>query len=257
MDESTARWILAAAASAGVVGVGVASAGATWELSKKPKPTWKEKIAGYIPAVTIGLLTIGCIISANVIGDEANATLSALLLMADEAYLKRKETSDKAVAEIAEERGLTVSDVTKDIFRRHRPPRVGREEELWYDGHLATLRGSDGYFGATELEMWIALYFTNRRMQLDGEVSLAYFYRKLHLKPPEGSEDIGWSIGAGVVYGYEFIDCVWEEVHYDDNLVCQLLTFPYPPTKDFMTYTPDEDVWQDWPAKKSSYIVKT
>lgn len=251
MDERVVRWLLAGTASLGVVGVGVSSAAITKKLVEK-KATMKEKVASYIPVVGIGILTIGCIVAANVIGDEAIATMSALVLLADEAYMKRKETSDEAVREIAEDNGLTMSDVAKDIFRRKRPPRVGREEELWYDG----LRGLNGYFGASELDMWIALYLLNRKMQIDGEVTLAYFYKKLHLSIPEGADEVGWSIGAGVVYGYSFIDCTWETYPYDDNLECNFITFPYPPTSDYLLYTPDEGAWQGWEsAKKADHIM--
>ena len=241
MDEHGARWLLAAAASLGVVGTAVAASKASFKVAELKLPP-KKAIKHYIPAAVIGLLTIGCVIGANIVGDHENAVLSSALLLAEEGLVRRRDKSDAAMEELASEHQEKIKDISQAIKRKAKPPKIYYDELLWHDG----LRGVDGYFGATELDMWLALYFLNRELAIRHEVSLAFFYEHLGLSVPDWSRDVGWSLGAGVVYGYEFIDCVWETMPYDDNLECNLLTFPYPPTNDYLWYTPDEDKWQGW-----------
>lgn len=243
MNEKVLRWGLAGIASLGVVGTGILVRKETIKIIRTGAAgDWKKELKSYIPAISIGILTIGCIVGANALGDLANSTLSSLLLVADEMYLKDRQKSDKAMETIAKDHETAMHVISKDIREKCEIPAIRRRELLWYDG----LRGEDGYFGATDLNMWIALYFLNRELAIKHEVSLAYFYEQLGLSVPKGADEIGWSLGAGVVYGYEHIDCTWERVHYDDNLVCRFISFPYPPTKDYLWYTPDEAKYQGW-----------
>lgn len=243
MNEKVIRWVLAGVASFGVVGTGLlARKAAKNVVSKGVDGNWKEELKCYIPTISIGLLTIGCVIGANIIGDVANAELSSLVLLAEEAYLKDRKRSEEAMESVAKDHDEAMQVISKDIRKRCKIPEISRHEILWYDG----LRGMDGYFGSTEINMWIALYFLNRELAINHCVTLAYFYEQLGISVPEGADEIGWSLGAGVVYGYEHIDCVWERQTYDDGLVCRFLSFPYPPTSDYLWYTDDEAKYQGW-----------
>lgn len=243
MNEKLVRWCLAGLASVGVVSTGLLVRKETIDVVKKGVVgKWKKELPHYIPAISVGLLTIGCIVGANVLGDVANATLSSLLLAADEVYFKDRKRSEEAMESVAQEHESAMQVISKDIRSKCTIPKIRRQELLWHDG----FRGVDGYFGATDLNMWIALYFLNRELAIKHEVSLAYFYEQLGLSVPEGADEVGWSLGAGVVYGYEHIDVTWERVPYDDGLVCRFITFPYPPTHDYLWYTPDEAKYQGW-----------
>lgn len=229
MTDQNTRWLLAGLASVGVIGTGILSAKASFRAADMDLwyLPWKEKLkrAGplYIPAALVAAGTISCIIGGNVVADHAEAGL----VMAAGVYAQNRER---------------LTEVFRKDNRRQRFE-VEPGEVLWFD---ATLRDDGGYFGATIEEFVVALYEINRLMQVTKSVSYAEFYRLLGIRSPRLTDDKGWSIGAGVVYGYEWIDVSHDLITLDDGLECHVIRFAHDPTYDYLDYMVDEDKWQGW-----------
>lgn len=219
------QWLLSGIATSGVIGTAMLSAKAASDVaSQKPKSPIKH----YIPAAIMGLVTIGCILGGTTLGDVVQNNLTTALALGGQAAYER----GKKLEEIYTVDGKPVKPTSY--------PSLQREQRLYFDMNRSI---DDAYFGSTPEEILVALYHINRKMQIDGEVSYAEFYRWLRLPHQPYMENMGWSIGAGVVYGYEWIDLEREKIVLDDGLECTCINFVHKPTDDYMSYTPDEDDW--------------
>lgn len=215
MTDQNERWFLAGLAVSSLIGsnvlTGLASKKAA-ELGKKFKESWKY----YIPTAIVVALGAAGIIGGNVIADGVEASL----MLAAGAYAQNRSRLNQ-------------------VFRNEKPEYVEPEigELLFFDA----TRGDDGaYFSATIEDFVLAMYELNRLMQVDQTVSYGEFYRLLRLRPPRTTDDKGWSIGAGVVYGYQWIDVTRDLVTLDDGLEVNVIRFVHQPTYDYLDYHPDE-----------------
>lgn len=238
MNSKAVRWILTAAASAGVVGTGIAAAKGGMKTAKKNLSgmNTKSKIAevapDYIWAGLLGLSTIACIVSANIISDHVQNALTSALLIAERAYLKQQEKYEWASTQ--EQHDAVRKSQLEDIYDIG-VPKLRKDEVLCYDPNREFTE-SGGYFGCTMEELWKATYLINRDLAVNGDAPLSDFYKYIGINPTAVSEEVGWSYGAGVVYGYEWINLCWEKWTLDDGLEVHVLQFDGPPTADYLSY---------------------
>lgn len=238
MNNTEWRWFLAGAASAGVVITGVESSLAMYQLCKENPVTdgewtlWKrikKAFPYYIPTLVFGGATIGGVLGSNAIADHTEKILTATILSA----LAMRDQNRKKLEEVFDDPGEV------EVLPRKE---MKGDEELYFD---MTLSVDDGYFSATPEEIVVALYRLNKDLQLDHTVAYERFYLYLGLPVPKACMDKGWSIGAGVIYGYEWIDADLEDEVLDDGLVVHKFKFYHEPREDYLDYVDNEMDYED------------
>ena len=237
MKSRVVRWLLTVAASAGVVGPGVAAAKGGMKTAKKELfgLSLKEKIAkvapDYIWAAVIGGSTIGCIFANTIISDVVEKNLTTALLAAQSAYLGYKKRADSIMTD--EQRDLLDKRANKKAYDALK--KLKEDEILCHDPYLE-YTSSGGYFGCNYYDFLAAKYRINEDMALNGEAHHADFYRYLGVKPTKASETMGWSYGAGTIYGYSWIHVEEETWPLDDGLEVHELVYYSKPSSDYMDY---------------------
>lgn len=229
LDDQNVRWFLAGLSSATAIGASIASSKTSFDIAyntpigmttwERIKSNWKQ----YIPSALLLGTSIACTLSGNIIANNVEAGL----LLGLGAYAQNRERLFDAFDK-----------------EKARAPRLKTRynEVLWFD---ATRGDDSGYFGATPEDFLIAMYELELELQEEKSVSYGDFYRFLQVPVPPMADLKGWSIGAGIVYGYETIRFKRELITLDDGLECNVFRFVHEPTYDYLDYTPDEDLWEN------------
>lgn len=233
--------ILSGIGAVGVVGTSVIAVKATPKALKLLEEAKKEKgeeltklekirVAGpaYIPSILVGAGTIACILSANVLNKQKQATLTSAYMMLENSYkeyrnkvneLYGSDTDDKVRGEIAKDKH------NKDMSEPN------GEKILFYEPI------SERYFESTIENIQYAEYHFNRNFALRDYASLNEFYRFLGIEETTEGEVLGWSSYAGYEkYGYSWIDFKHTKVELEDGLECYIIDYPFEPTLDFMDF---------------------
>ena len=189
------------------------------------KATWKC----YIPAASVGVSTIACILGANALNKRQQAALISAYTFGTKAFNDYKEKAkelfgDKADHDIQSE--IVKGKINENDFEE---PTDGNL--LFYDEY------SGEYFERTLVEVQDAEYQLNRKFVIDGYVKLNEFYDLLDLPKTDTGNVIGWSTEAGIaLYDYQWIDIKHELITLDDGLECYFLNFLSVPTIDYRDY---------------------
>ena len=196
--------ILSIAAAAGVVLTAVETAKATTKAQSlidmnKAEPMTKKEIVKdcwkfYVPAAVVGVGTIACILGSNSLNKKTQAELMA-------AYVAVQQTYSTYRKKVAEQVG---EETEKDIHRQvETMPRAdnGDVEHLCYEPL------TNRYFNATMAQLYEAAYMLNKKLALDGGVSLEAWCEMLGLEFIPDGKCRGWCIDQMVED--------WE--HYEEN----------------------------------------
>lgn len=193
------------------------------------------KIAGptYIPSIITGVATIACIFGSNIISKRQQATLMSAYALLDNAYKEYKKKVDELYGEEAGE--YVRAEIAKDKYAGD-GTLVDDDKELFYDFY------SGRYFESTkETVMW-AEYELNKRMVVNGCVSLNDFYELLGIKPQAEYELVGWSCAQVYeMYWHSWIEFDHSETIIDDSdihegLPCTIIYMPMEPFIDYEEY---------------------
>lgn len=182
----------------------------------------------YIPTISSGAITIGCIMGSNAISQKRQASLIAAYGVLRSRYLAYQ---DKVKELYGQEADTTVkSELIKDTV-----PKTLKETKdqvyLFYD------EVSDRYFEKTMAEIMDAEYLTNRTLAKDGYANLNDFYSFLGLEKTQMGEILGWSIGStDGMRGYAWIDFAHVPVEVDTNLIVYEILFETYPSEDYLEY---------------------
>lgn len=185
------------------------------------------KVAGpvYIPSVVLGVSTIACIVSANVLNKRSQAAITSAYALLDNSY---KEYKQKVEELYGEEANLNVKrEIVKDKYE-NLDLEFEDEKLLFYDDF------SQRYFESTEANVLRAEYNVNHKLITHSGLYLNDFYDHLGIERVSYGDYLGWS--ADQVY-----DTTWETwIHFDhdkvtmdDGLECYIITFNIEPCPDF------------------------
>jgi len=156
------------------------------------KHTWKL----YIPAASMGIVTVACIIGSNSINQRRNAALATVYGLTEAAFREYKE---KIVETIGKNKELKVrDDISKDRIIRNSIGDnevifTGKGEVLCYD----TLSGR--YFKSDIEHIRRSLNQINKEFLSDMWVSLNDLYYELGLSGVKLGEQMGWDLDQGLV----------------------------------------------------------
>lgn len=183
------------------------------------KVAWKP----YIPSVAIGAATIACIFGANILNQRQQAALASAYILLEQSY---KEYKDKVKAELgADTESKIRASIVKDKLSDSDIPLLGGENLMFYEEHHGQI------FERTMLEVRDAEYHLNRKLAMNGEVSLNEFLELLDLPGVEGGDAIGWSQEDGFdFYNYTWIEFEHELVTLDDGMECYILNTAIAPS---------------------------
>lgn len=184
---------------------------------------WKP----YIPAVTTGAATIGCIFGANVLNKKHQAALVSAYALLDQKY---KEYKAK-VGDICGEE--TEKAIQSEIAKNHYI-----HEDVDDDGMLLYYdEWSHRYYRAEPEIVKDAENELNKMMAVLGCVTVNDYYDLLGIDPIEGGNDVGWGMNCGAAwYGYTWIEFQQEKITMDDGLEAIIVSPLFAPTADYMEY---------------------
>ena len=186
------------------------------------KLVWKE----YIPAVAMGLATIGCIVGANTINAKRIAAVAGAYSIAESAL---KEYRSKVVEVLGEKQDSDIRDsIAKDRLTKN--PLNNREVIVLGSGDTMCYDVMSGRYFKCAID---TLRYTQNKMnhQLINEdwVSLNTFYGELGLDPIKMGDDIGWRAD-------NLIELQFSSQLSDDGTPCLVLDYATMPKYDFKRY---------------------
>lgn len=156
------------------------------------KITWKC----YIPTVSMGVLSILCLIGSSSANIRRNTALATAYSLSESAF---KEYQDKVVEEIGKKKENDIRDaISKDRIEKNPVSKnevimTGKGETLCYD----VLSGR--YFKSDIEKLRRAENDLNRRMKYDDYISLNEFYYEIGLDNIKIGDDFGWNIDKGYI----------------------------------------------------------
>lgn len=193
---------------------------------------FKAAAPAYIPAAVTGILTISCILGANILNKHTQASLAGAYAMLGNAYANYKnkniecngmEAHDKVIRAMAAEKSKDTYIFTPGLAASCSLSFDGidEEERLFYDSF------SDRYFQSTISRVIQAEYHLNRNFILGADVTLNDFYEFLGLAPADFGDNVGW-----LSYwdeGIAWIDFDHSVAKLEDGLECCVIDMVYPP----------------------------
>jgi len=149
------------------------------------KVTWR----GYIPAMTMGLATVTCIIGANTVSTKRNAAMISAYSLTDQAF---REYREKVASTFGENKEVGVRDaIAKD--RVDRDPVTNKEVIITGGGEVLCYDSITGrYFQSTVEIIRKAQNDINAATIFDGYASQNDFYDMIGLPATAMGEELGW-----------------------------------------------------------------
>jgi hypothetical protein len=180
----------------------------------------------YIPAATVGIATISCILGAGAINKRRQSAITGAYILLDNAY---KEYKSKAKELFGEDADIQIRNaIAKNKYNKN-DISVSEEKLLFYEEICGE------YFERSKEEVLNAEYHFNRNFALRGYACLNELYEFLGLPKTETGDILGWSLDAGFgFYGYSWVDFEHQIVVMDDGLECLVITMPFSPTADYL-----------------------
>ena len=150
----------------------------------------------YIPAATVGLLSVSCVLGASSVNYKRNAALATAYTISETAL---KEYQDKVVETIGEKKEEAVrAAIAKDHVDKNAA--VRHEVIFTGNGETTCMDGLHGRFFKSDAEsIRRSVNELNRRMLIEGYVSLNDFYDELGLAHVDAGDYVGWRIDKGFV----------------------------------------------------------
>jgi hypothetical protein len=195
-------------------------------LSKmsKVKLVWRV----YIPPVTVGAVTITCILVANKVASKKIAALTVASGISERAL---QEYKAKVVQKLGKRQDTAIRDeIAQDRVNNQPASRelilAGTGEVLCYD--MTTGR----YFQSTVEEIKRAENKINHELNNFMSASLSEFYQEIGLPPTSYSDTVGWN-------GNNQVEIAFSTVLSTDDRPCIAIDFVTPPVADYHRHVYD------------------
>lgn len=146
---------------------------------------WRE----YIPALSMGVPTLACIIAANRIGSRRAAGIVAAMTITEKSFEEYK-------AKVVEKMGARKEEQVRDEIIQNRVDQTYLDDVKIFGaeaGQLCVDKYSLQYFRSSVDAIHKAVNQFNYALIHDGYASLAEFYRILDIDAPSYAENVGWS----------------------------------------------------------------
>lgn len=194
----------------------------------------KVAAPAYIPTIVIGMSTVACIFSTNVLNKRQQTAITGAYALVDSSYRHYRGKlmeifgmdADKAVKKgIAEDR-------YEEAMKNEPDYELPENHRLYFDCF------SERYFEATEDVVQDAMYQLNRILSVEDKATINDFYRLVGAPTVTGGDNIGWSQGMNFdLYLQSWIDFVFDEAKMEDGMECLIISTLQTPSADYITYT--------------------
>lgn len=251
--KKNAPTILTFLGATGVVATSVLTAKATMKASKLlEEAEYKKenelttfeiiKTVGpsYIPAVVVGMSTITCIFSANILNKRSQAALMSAYTLIDNSYKQYKNKVKELYGEEAHQKIIDSIAIEKckdiHICAEALPSNCTQEIDDDSDPRLFYDEYSERYFESTIEKVLLAEYHLNRNYVIRGSASLNEFYEFLGLDPTNYGNAVGWDICSELFWiDFNHRKTIINIGDADDKIECYIIETPYPPSEEYIS----------------------
>lgn len=168
------------------------------------KATWKV----YIPAMSVGFISIICLIASANISSKRVAALTATCQLSEAALMRYK---DAVIETIGEKKAKEVKEKVADKQMESNKP-VDAQVIITDTGTALCLDTLSGrYFRSDINTLRKAENELNRELQTDDYVSLNSYYDMINLPQTKLGDELGWSIDAGGAVNLEIFAKIAED----------------------------------------------
>lgn len=184
------------------------------------KVTWKC----YMPAVTMGALSIASLVSASTVHARRNAALATVYSLSEAAI---KEYRDKVVETIGEKKEKDVQDaIAKERIKNNPVSKneviiTGKGKTLCYESFAGR------YFESDIDKIKQGLNEANKELISQSYLSLNDLYYFLGIENSELGYFVGWRLDSGL------IDIDFSSQLSEDGEPCLVINYPHRPKYDF------------------------
>lgn len=162
--------------------------------------TWME----YLIPTSVGIATVVCLISTNVLNAKNQATLMGAYALGERTWAKYRHKVAEMVG--VENEGVIRAETVKDVASERRVP-----GSIYGDGDVVYLDVFSGQlFLSDEKTIYQAMTRANERAEEEGFVTLNYFYDQIGARTTQLGELVGWSDGIP-------LDIVLTPVKFEDG----------------------------------------
>ena len=184
------------------------------------KVAWKP----YVPALTTGILSVSCILSARSMNMKRNAALATAYTLSETAL---REYKDKVIETIGEKKEKSIKDaVAKDRIDKN--PISNNEIIVTEKGNTLCYDMLSGRYFKSDIDrLKKVVNELNRQMLNEGYISLNDFYYEIGLSNTKIGEDLGWNFDSGL------IDLNFSSQLAEDGTPCLVLDFSVSPKYNY------------------------
>lgn len=155
------------------------------KVDKEKNYTKKEKVKAvaryYIPAVGVGLSTIFCINSANVLSKKQSEAIASAYMLLNRSYMEYRNKVKELNGVDSDE--MVIRSIPREKFSEEKIP---ENKIMFYEEY------SNRYFYSTMEDVLYAILHYNRNFQLRGCASLNEFYEFLGINKIECGDYVGF-----------------------------------------------------------------
>ena len=177
----------------------------------------------YIPAVTMGALTIACVVGANRIGNRRAAAMAAAYSLSEKVFTEYRE---KVVEKLGTNKERAVRDeVAQDQVTKN--PVLDREIIITGNGDVLCYEAYTGrYFNSSMEVLRKAQNNINFTLLNDGYVSLTDFYNELGIPRTSASDEVGWKNDS-------MLDLQFSTTMSEDSRPCISIDYRVEPIRNY------------------------
>ena len=166
--------------------------GSELEIQEKVKMVWKE----YMPSMSVGVISILCLISANRISGKRQAALATAYALSERTFTRYK---DKVVETLGERKEKKIKEeISQDEVNEKKPSST--QIILTTKGNTLCFDSITGRYFKSDLDsIRKAVNELNREMINDNYISLNRLYSKIGLDSVKDGDRLGWNLDDGLI----------------------------------------------------------
>jgi hypothetical protein len=193
----------------------------------KPVEVFKDRARNYwklyIPAATMGALTIVCIVGANRIGNRRAAAIATAYSLSEKVFSEYREQVVEKLGS-SKERVIRDEVAQKQIIKN---PLADREVIITGDGDVLCYEAYTGrYFNSSMEALRKAQNNINFNLLNDGYVSLTDFYNEIGIPRTSASDEVGWKNDS-------MLDLQFSTTLSDDGRPCISIDYRVEPIRNY------------------------
>lgn len=186
---------------------------------QKIQLTWKY----YIPAASMGAVTIACIVGSNTINSTRNAALVSVYSLTDKAFTEYQQKVRETLGQASDEKvreHIAKDRLEKNPVSENTIVMTGKGTALCYDPM------SGRYFQTDIEKLRKAVNDINHQLNNEMYASLNDFYDLVGLSPTKLGEELGWT-------SERLLDVAFSAILAEDGTPCVSLDYRVSPVKSY------------------------